>query len=102
MVAGLRNLTRHTHVGANEKQEEERDAPDLREDTTVGDLMRELITKLNDSQQSQTLTDGNETVLELDIGFDSQFAKGVFLRDEGIDIAAVFLHDPVVEHPLGP
>ena len=68
MVAELRDLTRHTRVGANEKREEERDAPDLREDTTVGDLMRELITKLNDSQQSQTLTDGNETVLEIDIG----------------------------------
>lgn len=68
MAAGLRNLTRHTRVVANEKLERDRDAPNLGEDASVGDLMRELITKLNDSQQSQTLTDGNETVLEIDIG----------------------------------
>lgn len=68
MAAGLRNLTRHVRVGAKEKREKDRDAQDLSEDTTVGELMRELITKLNDSQPSQTLTDGNETVLEIDIG----------------------------------
>ena len=63
MAAGLRNLTRHR---ANQQQEQDPEAANLREDTTVGDLMRELITKLNDSQQSQT--EGNETVLEIDIG----------------------------------
>ena len=68
MAAGLRDLTRHPRVSANEKSEKDQDAQDLREDTSVGDLMRELITKLNNSQQSQTPTEGNETVLEIDIG----------------------------------
>ena len=68
MAAGLRNLTGHSGVSADEQREKDPDVANAREDTTVGDLMRELITKLNDSQQSQNLTDGNETVLEIDIG----------------------------------
>jgi len=34
----------------------------------VGDLMRELITKLNDSQQTASVSEGNETVLGIDVG----------------------------------
>jgi DNA-binding CsgD family transcriptional regulator len=68
MAAGLRNLTGHTRVGANEKLEKDQAASNLTEDTSVGDLMRELITKLNDSQQSPSMSEGNETVLEMDVG----------------------------------
>jgi DNA-binding CsgD family transcriptional regulator len=68
MAAGLRNLTRHTRVSANEKLEKEQAASNPTEDTSVGDLMRELITKLNDSQHSPSVSEGNETVLEIDIG----------------------------------
>jgi DNA-binding CsgD family transcriptional regulator len=66
MAAGLRSLTRHPRVSPDEKLD--RVDPNLGEDTTVGDLLRELITRLNDSQQSQAVTEGNETVLEIDIG----------------------------------
>ena len=68
MAAGLRNLTRHTRVSANEKLEKDQAASNPRDNTSVGDLMRELITKLNDSQQSPSVSEGNETVLEMDIG----------------------------------
>jgi DNA-binding CsgD family transcriptional regulator len=68
MVTGLRNLTRHGRVSANQSREKEQAAQNLSEDISVGDLMRELITKLNDSQQSETSSEGNETVLEIDIG----------------------------------
>jgi DNA-binding CsgD family transcriptional regulator len=68
MVAGLPNLTRHGRVSANQSREKEQAAQNLSEDISVGDLMRELITKLNDSQQSETSSEGNETVLEIDIG----------------------------------
>lgn len=67
MAAGLRNLTRHTRVSANEKLEQDQAASNPRKDTSVGDLMRELITKLNDSQ-APTASEGNETVLEIEIG----------------------------------
>jgi DNA-binding CsgD family transcriptional regulator len=68
MAAGLRGLTRHPRVSPDEELKTERAAQNLGEDTTVGDLLRELVTRLNDSQQPQTATEGNEKVLEIDIG----------------------------------
>jgi DNA-binding CsgD family transcriptional regulator len=68
MAAGLRGLTRHTRVSPEEELKTQRADQNLGEDTTVGDLLRELITRLNDSQQSQTPTEGNEKILKIDIG----------------------------------
>jgi len=68
MVAGLPSFRTNALTGAREEgSKTESLSPDRREELTVEELVRKLVTKLNPSQETQPPAESIEAILDIDI-----------------------------------